>query len=196
MPTPRTRSPPDWTATPAASAPPGEPGARGAESRDEVALLVAPLVGPGRHAGDRNADVLEFPFDASDSFRGGQQADRRDVIGPSPHEEIDRNGKCAAGGKHRVEYVALSAGEIVGKTLGIRLGFERFLVADHAEESDFGRRAQALHSVKHAEPGTKNRNDQGFRVRQSYARGLGNRRLHLDRLDSHVAGRLIREQSD
>ena len=113
---------------------------------------------------------------------------------PRSHQELDGRGQRAAGGEHRVEHVALPPGEVVGQPLGVRGGLERLLVAHHAEEPDLGRRQQPLHALEHPEAGPQDRHHERPRVRQPHARCLGDRRLHLDRFDAHLAGGLVGEQ--
>ncbi len=118
------------------------------------------------------------------------------MIGAAPDEEVDRHGQGAAGREHRVEDVALPTGQIIGKALGIRLGLEGLLIADHAEEADLGRRQEALHSVEHAEACAEDRYDERARAREAYADGLGHRCLDLNRLYPDVAGGLVRQKRD
>jgi putative tRNA adenosine deaminase-associated protein len=136
------------------------------------------------------------PSPPARSPRGGEQADRGDVVGAAVGEELDRCRERAAGGEHRVEHVALASGQVVGEPLGVRRGLERLLVAHHPEEADLGRRQQPHHPVEHAEPGAQDGDDQRLRVGEPHPGGRPDGRDDVDRTDPDVARRLVRQQRD
>jgi hypothetical protein len=140
--------------------------------------------------------VGEFALDPRDALRGGQDADRGDVVGTAVHQELDRRGKRATGRQHRVEHVALPAVQVLRETFGVRRGGERLLVADHPEEADLGRREQPRHPLEHAETGAQDRDDERLGGGQLDALGVGDRRGDGDRAGPDIPGGLVREQRD
>ena len=108
------------------------------------------------------------------------------------------HGRCerAAGSEHRVEDVALSPGQVAGQPFGVRGGFQGFLVAHQADESDFGGGDEPGHALEHAEACSQDRHHQRPWGRQLYSdRGL-QRRLDRVAADADIAGCLVREQGD
>ena len=118
------------------------------------------------------------------------------MVSAALDQELHGRRKGAACGEHGVEDVALSPGQVIRQPFGVRGGQEGFLVADHADEPDLGRRDQPSHALEHAEARAQDRHDQRPRGRQLHPdRGL-QRRLNRARADADIAGRLVREQGD
>ena len=91
-----------------------------AEAGHDVAELVEPLVQRRRHHGDRHVEPGEVRLQPRDALRRREQADRGDVGGAALEQQLDRRRQAAAGGEHRVEHVALAAGQVFGQPRGVR----------------------------------------------------------------------------
>ena len=137
-----------------------------AEAGNDVADVVEPLVHPGDHQRAGHVQVVEQRGDPLDPLGRGEQADAGDVVGAPLDEEPYGRGQGAAGREHRVQDVALAAGEVVGQPFGVRGRHQRLLVADHADESHLGGRHQPGHALEHAETGAQDRHHQRSRRRQ------------------------------
>ncbi|MPN41645.1 hypothetical protein SDC9_189199 [bioreactor metagenome] len=118
------------------------------------------------------------------------------MVGAPVHQELHGAAQRAAGGEHRVEHVALASGQVLGQALGVGERLQRGLVPHHADETDLGRRHQPHHALEHAEAGPEDRHDQRTRPAELDPRGGRDRGLHRHRLDPHLAGGLVGEQSD
>ncbi|GAA1916372.1 hypothetical protein GCM10009775_06050 [Microbacterium aoyamense] len=169
-----------------------EPIAGVAEAGHDVALLVEPLVERAQHEG--HVAALDLRLDRGDALGRAEDADRRDVLRAAVEEELDRGAERTARREHRVEHEALAVAQVVGKALGVGRRLERLFVARHAEEPDLGGGEQFDHSLEHPETRTEDRNDERARLADLDARRGRDRRLDLDRLDTHVPRRLVREQ--
>ena len=109
--------------------------------------------------------AVEGLLHVRDALRRREKADRRHVVGAAVEKELDRRGQGAAGREHRVEDVALAAGQVLGQPRRVRRRLQGALVADHAEESDLGGRQEPGHAVEHAETGAEDGHDERLRAR-------------------------------
>jgi hypothetical protein len=154
------------------------------------AALLAVLAG----ITDRHLDVHQRLLQAGDALRGGQEADRGDVVGAAVQQEPDRRRQGAAGGEHRVQDVALPSRQVVGQTRGVRRRLQRPLVADHAQETHLRGGKEPGHAVQHAEAGAEDGHHQRLRPGQAHALGradwCGNGHIG----DAYVAGRFVGEE--
>ena len=138
---------------------------------------------------DELAEVL-------DALWGGQDAQTGDVVGAAAHQELDGAAQRTTGGQHRVEDVALTAGEVLGKTLGVGHRLEGLLVTGHADEADLGRRDEAHHALEHSQAGAQDRDDERLGAGQGDTLGGGERGGDGGRLDAHLAGALVSHEGD
>src|SRR5665647_716664 len=151
------------------------------ETGNDVPALVEFFVDRAGDDADGDVQVGRVRLKPRDPLGCRQQGDRGDVVSAQIDEVADRCTEGAAGRKHRVEYVALTPGQVIGQSIGVGRGLQRDLVAYHAEEADFGGRQQPHHAVQHAEASAKDRHNQRFGTCQldAAARGNGLSLIHI-----------------
>lgn len=166
------------------------------QTRDDVAALVEVIVDGGDHQVGGHPELVHQLAEVLDALGGGEDAQTGDVVGAASDQELDRAAQGSAGGQHRVEDEALTAGEVVRQSLGVGHRLEGLLVAGHPDEADLGAGHQAHHALEHSQTGTHDRHHQGLGMGQCDPVGLGDRGLHRGRLDPHMAGCLVGQQGD
>ena len=157
-------------------------------------MLVELFVDRAEHEGDGGLHVGQVLLHVLDALGRAEQADRGDVAGTEPDEVVDRHDEGVARREHRVDDVALPPGQVVGQAVRVGADLEGLLVAHHAEEADLGRRQEPDHPLEHPQARAQDRHDERLGARQLDAARRGHRGVDVERLDPHVARRLVGQQ--
>ena len=127
---------------------------------------------------------------AFDSGARGDDAAAGDVRDAFFFQAVGRGNQTVARGQHRVEeeHVRVACARRHAEIVADRL--ERFLVAEHADVADGGRREHAQDAIGHGQPSPQHRHKHE-RTCGTRTLGLGQRGLDFLRRDLEMAQRLV-----